>query len=116
MTRKCRGFSMGWVVPSEQAASTPGFLRIDGFALDQHRDEFLDPCRPGLGLLGGVDTVKDCVAVLAVQRFEEVPCRLVFRKNGAEIVGNLRRTLRSISGVPSAVLFCALDLLSSRRP
>jgi hypothetical protein len=115
MTRKCREF-LGRLrpVPSEQAALTPGFQGIDGFALDQHRDEFLDTSRPGLGLLGGVDAVKDRVAVPAVERFEETSRPLAVLERGAEIIWNLRRALRSISGVPAPVLFRAFDLLQPR--
>ena len=51
---------------------------MDGFAFDQHRDVFLDPGQPGLGLFSDVDPVQDRVAIGAIKRFEKAFRRLVF--------------------------------------
>src|ERR1700735_71100 len=67
--------------------------RMDGFAFDQHRDVFLDSGRSGLGLFGGMDPVKDRVAVGTIKRFEKAFCLFMSRQRGAEIVRHLRRAL-----------------------
>jgi hypothetical protein len=82
---------------------------MDGFAFDQHRDVFLDPGQPGLGLFGDVDAMQDRVAIGAIERFEKAFRRLVFRQRGAEIVRHLGRALRRIGGAPAAVLFGAFN-------
>jgi hypothetical protein len=87
---------------------------MDGFAFDQHCDVFLDAGHPGLGLFGAVDTVKDCVAIGTIKRFEEAFCLFIFRQSGTEIVRHLRRALRRIGGVPAPVLLGAFDLVQSR--
>src|ERR1700712_2502593 len=88
---------------------------MDSLTLGQHRHELLDPRRSGLRLLSVVDSVKNRETVGAVERFEEAFCSLVLRKRGVEIFGHLGRALRRIGGVPTAILFGAIDLSQSRR-
>src|SRR5580692_2956225 len=128
MTRKCRDFSAPGAPESQQPSgrradrvwparlgSLSGLWRIDSFALDEHRDEFLDARHPGLGLFSAVDPVKDRVSIGAVERFEEASCFLVSRKGSTEILRHLRRALRRIGGVPAAVLLGAFDFVRSCR-
>jgi hypothetical protein len=45
--------------------------RVQSLPSRQHRDELRNPCRTGLGLLGGLQPVEDRVAVGSVELIEE---------------------------------------------
>ena len=126
MTRKCGNFS---VARGSTAEVAPGarnpvrlssflrltFQRIDGFALRQHHDVFLNASLSGFGLFGIMGPVQDRIAIGAIKRFEEALGLLVFRQRSTEIIRNLRRALRRIGSAPAPVVFGALDLGQSRR-
>src|SRR3982074_3991325 len=102
MTRKSGDFSVPGASTAETASAAGStvrlspflrltFQRIDGFALRQHHDEFLDASLPGFGLFGIMGPVQDRIAIGAIKRLKKGLCPLVFRQRGTGVVSPLRR-------------------------
>src|SRR5882672_1005537 len=76
----------------------------------QHLDIGLDASLSRLGLLRRLDPPQDRVGIGSTQRFEERFCLWVLVQFCLQIVGHRRRAERAVGSVPSAILFCPLDL------